>query len=82
MIRTLLLTLAVVGMASSAHAGSCAKSTAAGLGVTKEIATFMSNKALHNMIEKNGEKGRGAVTTTCETTLLSTTCHSSQRTCR
>jgi hypothetical protein len=58
-------------------------SSASGLGVTKEIATFMSNKALKDMTAKNGEKGVGKVATTCDGSLVvSTTCISKQRTCK
>ena len=83
MIRIALITIVAVTLSTSAFAGHCAKSTASGLGVTKEVATFMSNKALNDMIAKNGEKGKGKVTTTCDSSaIVSTTCKSSQRTCK
>ena len=82
MIRTALITIAAVTLSTSAFAGNCAKSTASGIGISKEIATFMSNKALNDMIAKNGEKGNGKVTTSCSTALVSTTCTSSQRSCK
>ena len=83
MIRIALIMVAAVAMSTSAFAGKCAKSTASGLGVSKEIATFMSNKALNDMIAKNGEKGTGQVTTTCDSSaIVSTTCTSSQRSCK
>jgi hypothetical protein len=83
MIRFALLTLAAVSVASSAQAGKCSMSTAQGIGVTKEIATFMSNKAVTDMIAKNGEKGVGKVSTSCDGTLVvSTTCTSKQRSCK
>ena len=83
MIRTALITIAALTLSTSAFAGHCSKSSASGLGVTKDIAQFMSNKALHNMLEKNGEKGSGKITTTCDSsTIVTTTCISSQRSCK
>ena len=83
MIRFALVTLAAMTLATGAQAGHCAMSKASGLGVTKEIATTMSNKALADMIAKNGEKGKGKVTTTCDgSAIVSTTCTSSQRSCK
>ena len=83
MIRTVVIAIAALGMTTGAYAGPCAKSSASGLGISKEIATFMSNKALKDMIAKNGEKGTGNVTTTCDSgAIVSTTCISSQRSCK
>jgi len=83
MIRFALVTLAAATLASGAQAGHCAMSKASGLGVSKEIATAMSTKALSEMIAKNGEKGKGKITTTCDgTAIVSTTCTSSQRSCK
>ena len=83
MIRLVLATAAALTLATAAQAGHCSMSKASGLGVTKEIATFMSNKALKDMTAKNGEKGVGKVTTTCDSgAVVSTTCTSSQRTCK
>ncbi len=83
MIRITILTLVALSMTTAAHAGKCSSSSASGLGVTKDIAMFMSNKALKDMIAKNGEKGVGKVGTTCDQTLLvSTTCTSRQKSCK
>jgi hypothetical protein len=83
MIRIALLTLAAVTMASSAQAAKCSMSSAQGIGVTKDIAMFMSNKAVTDMIAKNGEKGVGKVSTTCDSSLIvSTSCTSKQRSCK
>ncbi len=82
MLRIALLTVAAVAMSTGAQAGKCSNSSASGLGVTKDIAMFMSNKAVKDMIAKNGEKGVGKVTTTCDSTLISTTCISKQKSCK
>ncbi len=83
MIRIAFAAIAAVSFASAAQAGHCSRSSAAGLGVTKEIATFMSNKALKDMIAKNGEKGVGRVSTTCESgAVVATKCTSSQKSCK
>jgi hypothetical protein len=83
MIRTTMIVCAAMAFATSAHAGKCSVSSASGLGVTKDIATFMSNKALKDMTTKNGEKGVGKVSTTCDGSMvISTTCISKQRTCK
>jgi hypothetical protein len=83
MIRIALATIAALSLTTAAQAGSCAMTSATGLGVTKDIAMFMSNKALKDMTAKNGEKGSGKVTTTCDgSTIVTTTCVSKQRTCK
>ena len=83
MLRIALLTMAAVSMTTAAQAGKCAMSTASGLGVSKEIAMFMSNKAVTDMIAKNGEKGVGKVTTTCDSSaVVTTTCTSKQKSCK
>ena len=81
MIRMVLVAAAALTISTAAQAGKCSSSSASGLGVTKDIAMFMSNKALNDMIAKNGEKGVGKVSTTCETT-LGTTCISKQKSCK
>jgi hypothetical protein len=83
MVRIAILALAAVSVSTAAQAGKCSMSSASGLGVTKEIATFMSNKAVSDMIAKNGEKGVGKVATSCDSSLVvSTTCVSKQRSCK
>ena len=83
MFRLAMITIAALTLTSAAHAKSCAMSSASGLGVTKEIATYMSNKAVTDMIAKNGEKGIGKVSTTCDSSaVVSTTCTSKQRSCK
>lgn len=82
MIRLAVVALATLAATSAAHAGKCSYSSASGLGVTKDIATYMSNKAVKDMIKKNGEKGVGPVKTTCTASFLSTTCISKQKSCK
>jgi hypothetical protein len=83
MFRIALITVAALTMTTAAQAKQCSMSKASGLGVSKEIATFMSNKAVKDMIAKNGEKGVGKVTTTCDSAMVvSTTCTSTQRSCK
>ena len=80
MIRFALVTIAALTLSTAAHAG-CSMTSAGGIGVTKDIATFMSNKALKNMTEKLGEKGTGPVSTSCTEGLI-TNCVSKQKTCK
>jgi hypothetical protein len=83
MLRILGISLVALTISTSAFAGKCSMSSASGLGVSKEIAMFMSNKALHDMIAKNGETGKGKVTTTCDSSaVVTTTCTSKQRSCK
>jgi len=83
MLRFALLAAAAVLMSTGAQAAKCSVSSASGLGVTKDIATYMSNKALKDMLAKNGEKGKGKVTTTCDGSMVvSTTCISKQKSCK
>ena len=82
MLRIAILTVAALTLSTGAEAGKCALSKASGLGATKDIATFMSNKALNDMIAKNGEKGKGKVTTTCDGLPVAMTCITSQRSCK
>lgn len=83
MLRIAIIAVAALSVSSAAQAGKCALNTATGLGVTKEIATFMSNKAVGDMIAKNGEKAKGKVTTTCDSSMIvSTTCTSKQLGCK
>ena len=73
--------LSFITLSSGAFAGSCSMSSAGGIGVSKDIAMFMSNKALHNMLEKNGEKGVGKITTTCKEGPV-VDCVSKQKSCK
>ena len=76
-----LATIIALAASPPANAGSCGRYGGWGIGVTKDIAMFMSNKALHNMIEKNGEKGVGKVTTTCKEGPV-VDCVSKQKSCK
>jgi len=83
MIRFATVVLAAMTLATGAQANHCSRSTASGIGVSKEIASSMSNQALKDMIAKNGERGVGKVKTTCDgSAIVTTSCKSSQRTCR
>jgi hypothetical protein len=82
MLHILLAATATLVMSSGAFAaGTCWMTKAGGIGINKDIATFMSNKALHDMQAKNGEKGVGKVTTTCEVGMI-VNCISAQKSCR
>ena len=83
MLRIALITVAALTLTTAVEARQCSMSKASGLGVSKDIAMFMSNKAVHNMIVKNGETGVGKVTTTCDSSgIVTTTCTSMQRSCK
>lgn len=81
MIRIAVATLALFAFSSVSYAG-CSMTSAGGIGATKDIAEFMSNKALKDMTAKLGEKGTGKVETSCTTTLVVTNCVSKQKTCK
>jgi len=81
MIRIVLVTAGVMMMTTGAFAGNCSRSSAGGIGVSQDIASFMSNKALHNMLVKNGERGVGKVTTTCKPGVV-WDCISAQKSCK
>lgn len=83
MVRLTFVAAALLIANSSAFAaGSCWMTKGGGIGATKDIATFMSNKALHNTQDKYGEKGKGAVTTTCTQSGLVWDCVSAQKSCK
>ena len=82
MIRIALVMIAALTLSTAAQAGSCSMTSAGGIGVTPDIAMFMSNKALKDMTAKLGEKGVGKVDTTCTGGIPLTNCVSKQKTCK
>lgn len=75
--------LASVGIAAlPAAAAKCVKAGGQGTGITPDIAKTMSTIALANAIKNMGAKAAGKVSTTCESTLIVSTCTSYQRACK
>ena len=81
MIRFAVATLAALAFSTAAAHAGCSMTSAGGIGVTEQIAQFMSNKALVNMSAKLGEKGTGKVSTSCTPGLI-WNCISKQQTCK
>jgi hypothetical protein len=81
MIRIALLSAtALVAVSASAQA-KCFVTTASGVGLSKEIATPLSQTALATAISMRDVEGKGKVSTKCEGAFPVVTCKSSQRTC-
>ena len=53
--------------ASTANAGTCGRFGGWGIGVSEGIAMFMSNKAMHQALDKENAKPVAAVKTECNT---------------
>jgi hypothetical protein len=83
-IRPLALGLAfvAVGFTASANA-ACERAGGWGIGVTKDIASFMSEKATHQAMDKDGVKPVGRIVTTCNNdAVLYFQCHSTVQACK
>ena len=86
-IRSLSVAAFAAGMAFAAAApshaaGSCVGLSAAGNGLTKDIATIMSTHGLQNIIDSKGLKGQGQMKTACKDGGFLTECRSSQTACK
>lgn len=65
-----------------ASAAKCVMAGGEGTGVTPEIAKSLSAIALNTSITNMSAKAKGKVATTCQTTLVVSTCTSRQRACK
>ena len=65
-----------------ASAAKCVMAGGQGTGITPEIAKSLSGIALNTSIANMSAKAKGKVATTCETTLVVSTCTSRQRACK
>lgn len=65
-----------------ASAAKCVMAGGQGTGITPEIAKSLSAIALNTSISNMSAKAKGKVATTCETTLVVSTCTSRQRACK
>jgi len=75
------LILATVA-ATPAAAGSCGRYGGWGIGVGEGIASFMSNKALHQAMDRDNAKPVGAVKTECNVNaVIYTQCHTTTKAC-
>ncbi len=72
----------VTAMSTAAIAADCKRVGAVGDGLTKGIATLMSENGLKTVIASKGRTGQGAVTTKCEDGTFLTQCRSSQLACK
>lgn len=69
-------------LSATAQAADCAKITALGENFTHDTAVLFSTNALKNTLAGQGRIGKGAVSTTCKTESMMTTCYSSQVACK
>ena len=66
----------------TAEAGTCGRFGGWGIGVTQAIASFMSEKATHQALDKENAKPVSAIHTVCNTdALLYVQCHSTTKGC-
>ena len=74
---------AVIALAASAPAdASCGRYGGWGIGVTKDIAMFMSNKATHQAMDKDNAKPIAGIKTECNTNaVIYVQCHSFTKAC-
>jgi hypothetical protein len=73
------LAAASVGPASAA---SCGRYGGWGIGVTQDIAKFMSNKATHQAMDKDNAKPTTALKTECNTNaIIYVQCHTTTKAC-
>lgn len=78
-----LIVAAALGVSiSGAEAGTCGRFGGWGIGVTQAIATFMSEKATHQAMDKEQAKPVAAIKTVCNTdALVYVQCHSTTKAC-
>lgn len=75
------LCLSLVAIAP-ANAGSCGRYGGWGIGVSETIATFMSNKAAHQAMDRDSAKPVAAIKTECNTNaFFYVQCHSTTKAC-
>ncbi len=75
------LALAAV-IAAPASAGTCGRFGGWGIGVTEDIAKFMSDKATHQAMDKENAKPVAALKTVCNTNaLVYVQCHTTTKAC-
>jgi len=86
-VRTLAVAAALgVALTSAAtgpaNAGSCGRFGGWGIGVTQDIATFMSTKAMHQALDKENAHPVAGVKTECNNNaLVYIQCHTFTRAC-
>lgn len=72
----------LVTLANPAWAGTCGRFGGWGIGVTRDIAMFMSEKATHQAMDKENAKAVTAIKTECNTNaLVYVQCHSTTKAC-
>lgn len=73
---------AAITAAVPAFASSCSRYGGWGIGVTQDIATFMSTKAMHQALDKDSAKPAGGIKTECNTNaLIYVQCHTFTKAC-
>ncbi|MFN0219052.1 MAG: hypothetical protein ACKVP4_09590 [Hyphomicrobium sp.] len=74
--------IVVLAASSAASAGECQHLSAAGDGLTKDIAVVMSTHGLANIIEGKGLRPQGEMKTACKAGKFMTECTSTQSACK
>jgi len=75
------LTVAAM-IAGPASAGTCGRFGGWGIGVTQDIAKFMSDKATHQAMDKENAKPVAALKTECNTdAIVYVQCHTTTKAC-
>jgi hypothetical protein len=76
------LGLVLAGLVASPATASCGRYGGWGIGVTQDIAKFMSNKATHQAMDKDNAHPVAAIQTECNNNaLVYIQCHSFTKAC-
>ena len=71
-----------LALAAPANAGTCGRFGGWGIGVTEDIAKFMSKKATNQAMDKENAKPVAALKTECNTNaLVYVQCHTTTKAC-
>jgi len=76
------LGFALATMLASTASASCGRFGGWGIGVTEDIAKFMSNKAMHQALDKENAKPLGSARTECNNNaVVYIQCHTFTKAC-
>jgi hypothetical protein len=72
----------MLAVASTAHAAECKPFGGIGNGITEDLAKFMADAAVRNVIENKGLKPTGEIKHTCKPATLGSECTAHQQGCK
>ena len=75
-------TAGLYGMSLAQAQAECTTVGAAGDGIGEDLAKFMAQAGLKNIIDAKGLKPQGAITFKCEPGAIVTECHAQQKACK